>query len=189
MCLNRSVLNRSVFKIDANATKSQTLAFYKSQRFSATKVPPRRAWFRSIPGPFGSVSVHFGSVSGAFRVCFGWGRGGVGERGFCKGSCADCPGFPVPGAGDAPPPELHPGASERAHGLAFAFMTLQAPLQKRDAQHMFLEQKGGTHRELRVGQNIRFFEILFAARIGKLVRFAESPGRHSRLNHRVVLDF
>ena len=25
-------------------------------------------------------------------------------------SCADCPGFPVLGAGDTPPPELHPGA-------------------------------------------------------------------------------
>ena len=39
-------------------------------------------------------------------------------------SCADCPGFPVLGAGDAPSPELHPGASVRAPGLAFAFMAL-----------------------------------------------------------------
>ena len=41
-------------------------------------------------------------------------------------SCADCPGFPVMGAGDAPPPEFHPGASECAPGLAFAFMALRA---------------------------------------------------------------
>ena len=41
-------------------------------------------------------------------------------------SCADCPGFPVLSAGDAPPPELRPGASERAPGLAFAFMALRA---------------------------------------------------------------
>ena len=34
--LNRSVLKRSVF--NTNATKLQTLAFYKSQRFSATKL-------------------------------------------------------------------------------------------------------------------------------------------------------
>ena len=47
-------------------------------------------WLRSAP--FGSVSglfrVCFGSVSGLFRVRFGsvgWGRGGVRERGFCKG--------------------------------------------------------------------------------------------------------
>ena len=44
-------------------------------------------WLRS--GPFGSVwldpfRVCFGSVSGPFRRV-GWGRGGVGERGFCKG--------------------------------------------------------------------------------------------------------
>ena len=41
-------------------------------------------------------------------------------------SCADCPAFPVLGAGDAPPPELHPGASECAPGLAFAFTALRA---------------------------------------------------------------
>ena len=41
-------------------------------------------------------------------------------------SCADCPGFPVLGAGDAPPPELHPGASKCAPGLAFAFTALRA---------------------------------------------------------------
>ena len=41
-------------------------------------------------------------------------------------SCADCPGFLVLGVGDAPPPELHPGASECAPGLAFAFMALRA---------------------------------------------------------------
>ena len=43
-------------------------------------------------------------------------------------SCADCPGFPVLGAGHAPPPELHLGASGCAPGLAFAFMTLRANL-------------------------------------------------------------
>ena len=41
-------------------------------------------------------------------------------------SCPDCPGFPVLGAGDVPPPELHPGASECAPALAFAFMALRA---------------------------------------------------------------
>ena len=52
---------------------------------------------------------------------------------FCQGktawvdqSCAECPGFPVLGAGDAPPPELHPGASECAPTLACAFMALRA---------------------------------------------------------------
>ena len=34
--------------------------------------------------PFGSVWLRFGSVSGPFRGV-GWGRGEVGERGFCKG--------------------------------------------------------------------------------------------------------
>ena len=43
-------------------------------------------------------------------------------------SCADCPGFPVLGAGHAPPAELHLGASGCAPGLAFAFMTLRANL-------------------------------------------------------------
>ena len=48
--------------------------------------------FGSISAPFGSrfgsVSGPFGSVSGLFRGPFrgvGWGRGRVGERGFCKG--------------------------------------------------------------------------------------------------------
>ena len=43
-------------------------------------------WLRS--GLFGSVWLRFGSLSGPFRVRFGgvgWGRGGVGERGYCKG--------------------------------------------------------------------------------------------------------
>ena len=67
-------------------------------------------------------------------------------------SCADCPGFLVLGAGDAPPPDLHPGASECAPGLAFAFtafgqiLGFAAPSfpttrPKRDAQHMFLQHK------------------------------------------------
>ena len=44
--------------------------------------------FRLRSAPFGSVWLRFGSVPGPFRVRFGgvgWGRGGVGERGFCKG--------------------------------------------------------------------------------------------------------
>ena len=55
-------------------------------------VPPRKAWFL---GPFrlrfGSIWLRlalfrlcFGSVSGPFQGV-GWGRVGVGERGFCKG--------------------------------------------------------------------------------------------------------
>ena len=47
--------------------------------------------FRLRLAPFGSVWrsvwLRFGSVSGLFRGRFGgvgWGRGGVGERGFCK---------------------------------------------------------------------------------------------------------
>ena len=59
-------------------------------------VPTERAWVRSISAPLGSVRVHlapfglapfwvgYGSVSGPFRGV-GWGRGGVRERGFCKG--------------------------------------------------------------------------------------------------------
>ena len=34
-----------------------------------------------------------------------------------------------------------------------------------------------------------FFEILFAAPIGTLARFAGPPGWHSRLNHHAVLNF
>ena len=76
-------------------------------------------------------------------------------------SCADCPGFPVLGAGHAPPPELHLGASECAPGLAFAFMALRAnlgsaaptslpPVQKRDAQHMFLQHRGAHAESVRL---------------------------------------
>ena len=61
--------------------------------------PPRLSHLRGLDfgpfrlrlAPFGSVwlrlapaRVCFGSVSGPFRGV-GWGRGGVGERGFCKG--------------------------------------------------------------------------------------------------------
>ena len=42
---------------------------------------PFRARFGSFARPF---RVRFGSVSGPFRSV-GWGWGGVGERGFCKG--------------------------------------------------------------------------------------------------------
>ena len=55
------------------------------------KPPGRPAPESLISVHFGSVSVCFGSVwlrSAPFRVRFGsvgWGRGGVGERGFCKG--------------------------------------------------------------------------------------------------------
>ena len=56
-----------------------------------------------------------------------------------------------------PPPELHPGVSQCAPGLAFAFMDPSSefldllppaflpPVQKRDAQHMFLQHKGSLH--------------------------------------------
>ena len=61
--------------------------------------PPARPTPKSLMSvPFGSVWLRFGSVwlrLAPFRVCFGsvsgpfrgvgWGRGGVGERGFCKG--------------------------------------------------------------------------------------------------------
>ena len=40
-------------------------------------------------------------------------------------ACADCPGFLIPGAAGAQPPELHPGASDCAYELAFAFMVLR----------------------------------------------------------------
>ena len=61
-----------------------------------------------------------------------------GKTAWVDQSRADLPGFPVLGVGDAPPPEVHPGASECAPGLAFAFMAL-------DTQQMFLQHKGGTH--------------------------------------------
>ena len=60
-------------------------------------------------------------------------------------SCADCPGFPALGAGDAPPPEVHPGASERAPGLAFAFMALQANSWICCPQLPYHPCKSGTH--------------------------------------------
>ena len=44
--------------------------------------------FRVRFGPFRVRLGPFGSISGLFRVRFGsvgWGRGGVGERGICKG--------------------------------------------------------------------------------------------------------
>ena len=45
------------------------------------RLAPFRLRFGSVLAPF---RVCFGSVSGLFRGV-GWGRGGVGERGFCKG--------------------------------------------------------------------------------------------------------
>ena len=53
-------------------------------------VPPERAkFFGQFRLHFGSVWLRFGSVSGPFSWGpfrgVGWGRGGVGERGFCKG--------------------------------------------------------------------------------------------------------
>ena len=61
----------------------------------ARQAPTKSAPFGSVSAPFGSVWLRFGSVLAPFRVCFGsvsgpfrgvgWGRGGVGERGFCKG--------------------------------------------------------------------------------------------------------
>ena len=61
-------------------------------------------------------------------------------------SCADCPGFPVLGAGDAPPPELHPGASECAPGLAFDFWISFPTTRAQEGRtiHVFAAQ-GGTH--------------------------------------------
>ena len=60
-------------------------------------------------------------------------------------SCADCLGFLVLGAGDAPPPELHPGASVRAPGLAFAFMALRASSWICCPQLPYHPFKNGTH--------------------------------------------
>ena len=73
-------------------------------------------------------------------------------------SFADSPGFPVLGAGDTPPPKLHPGASECAPGLGeFVFMALRAnswiscpqlpTTRARTGRtaHVFATQ-GGTHR-------------------------------------------
>ena len=80
-----------------------------------------------------------------------------GKTRWVDSSCADCPGFPVLGAGDAPPPELHPGASECAPGLAFAFKALRAnswicrpqlpyhPSKTGRTAHVFAAQ-GVTHR-------------------------------------------
>ena len=57
----------------------------------STNPPGRPTREDLIPVHFGSVwlrSGPFGSVSGLFRVRFGgvgWDRGGIGERGFCKG--------------------------------------------------------------------------------------------------------
>ena len=74
--------------------------------------PPARPTPKSlISVHFGSVWLRFGSVwlrSGPFRVCFGsvsgpfggvgwWGRGGVGERGFCKGKEYHYPCLPQQG--------------------------------------------------------------------------------------------
>ena len=49
-----------------------------------------------------------------------------GKTAWVDSPCADCPGFLVPGAADAPPPGRHPGASECAPGLAFAPWPLRA---------------------------------------------------------------
>ena len=60
-------------------------------------------------------------------------------------SYADCPGFPVLGAGDAPPPELHPGGSKCAPGLAFVFMALRANFWICCPQLPYHRWKNGTH--------------------------------------------
>ena len=72
-------------------------------------------------------------------------------------ACADCPDFPVLGAGGARPPKLHPEVtrtSDCAPELAFAFMVHSStfldllppaplpPMQKREAQHKSLQHKG-----------------------------------------------
>ena len=47
--------------------------------FRLRLAPCGSVWLRLAP-----FRVCFGSISGPFRGV-GWGRGGVGERGFCKG--------------------------------------------------------------------------------------------------------
>ena len=60
-------------------------------------------------------------------------------------SCADCPGFLVLGAGDAPPPELHPGASKCAPGLALALMPFEQNFWICCPQLAYHRCKNGTH--------------------------------------------
>ena len=87
-------------------------------------------------------------------------------------ACADCPGVLLRAAGDAPPPELHPGASESVPELAFVVMALRAnswiccpptplpPMQKRDEQHKFLRHKGAHTELFRLGA----FQLCLAQR-------------------------
>ena len=95
---------------------------------------------------------------GAFktRSLRGWGPSGShvylnsvqqiqGKTPWVDQSCADCPGFPVLGAGDAPRPKLHPGASECAPGLTFAFMALRANSWICCPQLPYHPFKNGTH--------------------------------------------
>ena len=71
-----------------------------------------------------------------------------GKTSWVDQSCADCPGFPVLSAGHAPPPELHPGASECALGLAFSFMPLRANSSISCPQLPYHPCENGTHRTI-----------------------------------------
>ena len=72
-------------------------------------------------------------------------------------SCADCPGFLVLSARDAPPPKLHPGASECSSRALQANSWICCPLPptpKQDTQHMFLQHEGA-HTEFFPGKSRR----------------------------------
>ena len=83
----------------------------------------------------------------------GFGPQNQGKTPWVDQSCADCPGFPVLGAGDATSRassrslRVCPWSSICFHGALGKFLDLLPPaslppVQNRDAQHMFLQHKG-----------------------------------------------